>query len=86
MPTLEAAPLSSLPFPTSPATLPATLPEIPHIPIENVKFANPIKRSDIKINNDYADSLNAIASIMGSVSSMTEEGAAAWITYGANVI
>ena len=86
MPTLEAAPLSSLPFPTSPATLPATLPEIPPIPIENVKFANPIKRSDIKINNDYADSLNAIASVMGSVSSMTEEGAAAWITYGANVI
>lgn len=70
-------------------TLPTTLPEIPPIQIqglEDVKFTNPIKRTDVKINNDYADSLNAIASIMGSVSSMTEEGAAAWITYGANVI
>ena len=81
---LEAAPLPSLSFPTS--TLPTTLPEIPSVPIENIKFTNPIKRSDVKINNDYADSLNAIASVMGSVSSMTEEGAAAWITYGANVI
>ena len=68
---------------------PTKLPEIPPIKIEGlegIKFTNPIKRTDIKINNDYADSLNAIASIMGSVSSMTEEGAAAWITYGANVI
>lgn len=68
---------------------PTKLPEIPPIKIEGlegIKFTNPIKRTDVKINNDYADSLNAIASMMGSVSSMTEEGAAAWITYGANVI
>ena len=54
--------------------------------LKGIKFTNPIKRTDVMINNDYSDSLNAIASMMGSVSSMTEEGAAAWITYGANVI
>lgn len=54
--------------------------------MKDFKIENPIKKQDIKLNNDYADSLNAIASVMGSVSNMTNEGAAAWLTWGANTV
>lgn len=57
--------------------------------ISNIKlptFSNIIDKKDVDLNYSYADSLNAIASVMGSVSNMTNEGAAAWITWGANVV
>lgn len=50
------------------------------------KFKNPITNKNIKLNNEYAQSLGAIASIMGSVTNMTNEGAAAWLSWGANLI
>lgn len=50
------------------------------------KIESPFKKEDIKTNTDYAQSLAAIASIMGSVTNMTSEGAAAWLSWGANVV
>lgn len=46
----------------------------------------PISTDSIQANYDYADSLGAIASIMGSVTNMTNEGAAAWLSWGTNLI
>lgn len=50
------------------------------------KIESPFKKEDIKTNTDYAQSLAAIASVMGSVTNMTNEGAAAWISWGTNVV
>lgn len=50
------------------------------------KFESPIKKEDVDINQQYADSLNAVANIMGSISNVTKEGAAAWLTWGANLL
>ena len=49
-------------------------------------YINPISTDSIQANYDYADSLGAIASIMGSVTNMTNEGAAAWLSWGTNLI
>lgn len=46
---------------------------------------NPIAIDSIRANYDYADSLGAIASVMSSVTNMTNEGAAGWLAYGANI-
>lgn len=46
----------------------------------------PTSTDSIQANYDYADSLGAIASIMGSVTNMTNEGAAGWLAYGANIL
>lgn len=46
----------------------------------------PISTDSIKVNNDYADSLSAIATVMSSVTNMTNEGAAAWLSYSANIV
>ena len=54
----------------------------PEIPTSLPKFSNPITNKNIKLNNEYAQSLGAIASIMGSVTNMTNEGAAAWLSWG----
>ena len=37
-------------------------------------------------NYSYADSLNAVASVMGAVTNMTNEGAAAWLSWSANLL
>ena len=58
----------------------------PEIPTSLPKFESPITNKNIKLNNEYAQSLGAIASIMGSVTNMTNEGAAAWLSWGANLI
>lgn len=58
----------------------------PELPTEFPKINNPITDNSIQLNNEYAQSLNAIASIMGAVTNMTNEGAAAWLSYGANII
>ena len=49
-------------------------------------FTNPIKAEDIKLNNDYAESLTAIASIMGNISSATNESAAAYLGWASNLL
>ena len=58
----------------------------PEIPTSLPKFSSPITNKNIKLNNEYAQSLGAIASIMGSVTNMTNEGAAAWLSWGANLM
>ena len=40
----------------------------------------------IKSNYEYADSLEAIGSMMSSVSQLTNEGAASWLRYASNII
>ena len=50
------------------------------------KIESPFKKEDIKTNTDYVQSLAAIASVMGAVTNMTSEGAAAWLSWGANVV
>lgn len=50
------------------------------------KYDPAFKKDDVKINKDYAESLSAIGSIMGSLSSVTNESAAAYLQWGANVI
>lgn len=45
-----------------------------------------ISSDDIKSNYEYADSLGAIGSMMSSVSQLTNEGAASWLSYASNII
>lgn len=40
----------------------------------------------IKSNYEYADSLGAIGNMMSSVSRLTNEGAASWLSYASNII
>ena len=56
------------------------------MPTSLPKFSSPITNKNIKLNNEYAQSLSAIASVMGSVTNMTNEGAAAWLSWGSNLI
>lgn len=49
----------------------------------NVK---PIEEETIQANYDYADSLNAIGSMMSSVSNITNEGAAGWLRYASSLV
>lgn len=46
----------------------------------------PIEPDTIQSNYDYIDSLNGIASVMGSITNLTNEGAASWISYGTNLL
>lgn len=55
--------------------------------IESGKIkVSPINTDSIKSNYDYADSLNTIATVMGSITNLTNEGAAGWLAYGTNII
>lgn len=45
-----------------------------------------IKPEDVQTNMDYAESLGAIASIMGAVTNMTSDSAAAWLSWSANLL
>ena len=49
-------------------------------------FQSPIQQKDVDVTNSYVTSLSAIASVMGSVTNMTNDGAAAWLSWGANLI
>ena len=46
----------------------------------------PVSTGAIELNNDYADSLSNIATVMGSITNITNEGAGAWLSYGANIV
>ncbi len=50
------------------------------------KIDNLFNEDGVELNNDYAASLGNIASAMGSISTMTKEGAGAWLTWGANLL
>lgn len=62
----------------------ASMVEMPDF--KNLKIESPFKKNDINVNYQYVESLNAIANVMGSVSNMTSEGAAAWLSWAANVM
>lgn len=49
------------------------------------KFKSPIKKADISLNEEYADSLNSIGSIMGSLSGTFDGGAASVLQWGASI-
>lgn len=50
------------------------------------KFKSPIKKADISLNEEYADSLNSIGSIMGSLSGTFDGGAASVLQWGASIL
>lgn len=70
--------------------------KIPTLAVKGKNVRNDIKSGALNIepinvgvidsNYEYAESLNAIASVMGSVTNMTNEGAAGWLAYGTNII
>ena len=59
-------------------------------PTEDIKSGyiniKPIPTDVIDSNNEYAESLNGIATVMGNITQMTSEGASSWLTYGANIL
>lgn len=59
-----------------PTELPNKLPEYKPV----------ISKKDIKTNEEYIQSLQAVGSMMGSITNMTSDGAAAWLSWGANLL
>lgn len=47
---------------------------------------SPITKKDVKNTNDYAESLNNISTLMNSITNLTTEGTAAWLTWGATLL
>lgn len=52
--------------------------------IEPIKTG--VTKKSITLNNDYVDSLNAIGSTLGAITNMTNEGASAWLNWGATLL
>jgi hypothetical protein len=48
--------------------------------IESNKLEPVFTEESVEINNDYYDSLNAISGVMGSITNLTNDGAAAWLS------
>ena len=53
---------------------------------EWAQFGGILNQDSIKQNNDYAESLQNIGSIMHTLSGITDESTAAWMNWGANTI
>lgn len=74
-------------YPTAPSgELPKTSLAQSMPDMKGFKIEKPFKQEDVQVNADYADSLNAIANVMGAVTNMTNEGAAAWLSWSANLL
>lgn len=77
-------------FPNKPSNLPSNpVGNITTGTDLNIKIPNyqpVITQKDIKINSDYYDGLNAIATLMNSVTTLTQDSEAAWISWTANVL
>lgn len=58
---------------------------VPEFNAKDIKLPTFTKK-DVEINNNYAESLNAIATLMNSVTQMTNDSASAWISWSANVL
>ena len=54
--------------------------------IGSIGVVNPFTNDDIELNSEYADSLNNIATVMGSITNVVNEGAASWLSYGTNIM
>lgn len=50
------------------------------------KFDAPIKKEDVDLNEDYVESLSAIGGVMSSLSGITDNSAASYLQWGANVM
>ena len=50
------------------------------------KYDPLFKKEDVDLNEDYADSLSAISSVMSALNGVTNESAASYLQWGANVI
>lgn len=50
------------------------------------KFELPVKKEDIDLNKEYAESLGLIGSVMGNLSGVTNDSASAYLQWGANVL
>lgn len=50
------------------------------------KYDPLFKKEDVDLNEDYADSLSAIGSVMSALNGVTNESAASYLQWGANVI
>lgn len=50
------------------------------------KFESPIKKKDVDLNEEYAESLGLIGSVMGNLSGVTNDSASAYLQWGANVL
>ena len=50
------------------------------------KFESPIKKDDVKLNEEYAESLGLIGSVMGNLLGVTNDSARAYLQWGANVL
>lgn len=74
-------------YPTAPSgELPKTSLAQSMPDMKDFKIDKPFKQEDVQVNANYADSLNAIANVMGAVTNMTNEGAAAWLSWSANLL
>ncbi len=49
------------------------------------KFESPIKKEDIDLNQQYADSLGSIGFVMGNLSGITNNSTTSWLNWGAGV-
>ena len=56
------------------------------LPTSLSKIEIPIKAEDVKVNEDYVDSLNALANVMGAINGATAEGIAGWLAWSASVM
>lgn len=54
------------------------------VPLE--KFTPPITESNVATVDNYVDSLNAVANVMGALNAANVEGAAGWLTYAGNLM
>lgn len=45
-----------------------------------------VTNESIKANDDFTDSLNGIATMMNSITQLTNDGVSAWVTWGATVL
>lgn len=50
------------------------------------KFTPPITDSNVATVDNYVDSLNAVANVMGALNAANVEGAAGWLTYAGNLM
>lgn len=72
-------------YPTAPDKAKENGLYVPEFNSKDIKLPTFTKK-DVEINNNYAESLNAIATLMGSVTQMTNDSASAWISWSANVL
>lgn len=54
--------------------------------LSGIKLKPVLTKKDVKVNNDYLESLSQVATIMGAFSAATDSATAGWLGYTANII